>query len=70
LSSNLAILPELLLLHRHRVTDVNRNGGGVIDYLTPVCDPFIKDSDGFVASAAASIATGWNDQLPGGYHSR
>ncbi len=34
------------------------------------CDPFIEDSDGFVALAAASIATGWNDQLPGGYHSR
>jgi hypothetical protein len=34
------------------------------------CDPFIKDSDGFVASTAASIATGRNDQLPGGYNSR
>jgi len=33
-------------------------------------DPFIEDSDGFVTSTAASIATGWNDQLPGGYHSR
>ena len=34
------------------------------------CDPFIKDSDGFVASTAASIATGWNDPLPGGTDSR
>ena len=31
-----------------------------------LCDPFIKDSGGFVASTAASIATGWNDPLPGG----
>jgi hypothetical protein len=28
------------------------------------------DSGGFVASTAAPIATGWSDQLPGGYHPR
>jgi hypothetical protein len=28
---------------------------------------YIEDSGGFVASAAAPIATGWSDPLPGGY---
>jgi hypothetical protein len=28
---------------------------------------YIEDSDGFVASAAAPIATGWSDPLPGGF---
>jgi hypothetical protein len=31
---------------------------------------FITDSGGFVACAAAPIATGWSDPLPGGYHAR
>jgi hypothetical protein len=30
---------------------------------------YTEDSDEFVASFAAPIATGWNDQLPGGIHS-
>ena len=42
--------------------------------LRPVCSPshlmtlYTEDSDGFVASAAAPIATGWSDHLPGGYN--
>jgi hypothetical protein len=31
---------------------------------------FTEDSDGFVTSAAAPIATGWSDPLPDGHHSR
>ena len=31
---------------------------------------YTRGFDGFVASAAAPIATGWSDQLPGGYDSR
>ena len=34
------------------------------------CDPFIKDAGALVTSTAASIATGWNDPLPGGTDSR
>ena len=30
----------------------------------------LKGFDGFVTSAAAPIATGWSDQLPGGNHTR
>ena len=34
----------------------------------PIGDLCVEGSDSFVTSAAASTATGWNDQLPGGYH--
>ncbi len=30
---------------------------------------YTEDFDEFVTSSAAPIATGWNDQLPGGIHS-
>ena len=33
---------------------------------SPLGTLYTEDSDEFVASFAAPIATGWNDQLPGG----
>ncbi len=34
---------------------------------SPMATPFTEGFDGFVTSTAAPIATGWSDQLPGGY---
>jgi hypothetical protein len=45
--------------------------------LRPACSPSrpkaargLEGFDGFVTSAAAPIATGWSDQLPGGSRTR
>jgi hypothetical protein len=35
---------------------------------SPKVTLYTGDSGGFVASTAAPIATGWSDQLPGGYY--